>query len=89
MAHKSQETLREELTHAASLVTVGGRYAHYKHPERAYTATGLGILEATEEVAVIYQAEYDEQLTFIRVLSSWLDQVSYNGITVPRFSKLD
>ena len=72
------------LDEAAQRVSVGGRYRHYKGG--LYTVTGLAILEATEEVCVIYRAEYGEHLSFVRALSVWLEMVDVDGTMAPRFA---
>ncbi len=73
--HRSSQELRKELASAAKLVKVGGRYAHFKHPDRDYQVIDLVIIEATEEVGVVYRACYGDQLTFVRPLKSWLEPV--------------
>lgn len=89
MAHKTQDELAAILADAQQKVEVGGRYAHYKHPELAYEVIGVALMEATEEPAVIYRAEYGAQASFVRPLSSWLDTVEWQGKMVPRFTKLE
>ncbi len=88
MAHVSLEELDRRLAEAATKVEVGGRYAHYKHPELHYIVKQLAILEATEEVGVIYEAQYENNISFVRPLSSWLTEVELEGNKVPRFSKV-
>ncbi len=73
MAHRTQEELRRELTEAGALVSVGTRYTHFKDPEHEYLVTGLVIIEATEEVGVLYEAQYDERVTFVRPLNSFIE----------------
>lgn len=89
MEHVSQIELAHRLQAAADLVVVGARYAHYKHPEQSYVVTGLAVREDTQEVSVIYTAEYDECIPFIRTLDSFIGSVEQNGVSVPRFRKLD
>lgn len=88
MAHTSLETLAQHLKDAHERVTVGARYAHYKHPEQHYLVTSLAVLEATEEIAVIYEAQYGDHIPFIRPLESFLSLVDVNGVQTPRFSKV-
>lgn len=89
MAHKSHEQLANELKVAAQQVEVGGQYCHYKHPDRHYTVIGLSILEATDEVCVIYQPVDQELISFVRPLSSWLDVLEIDGQSVPRFQRFN
>jgi hypothetical protein len=89
MGHLPLKQLNDMLTAAAGKVTIGGRYAHYKHPEAPYIVTDLVILEATDEVAVVYCVEEDGcKITFVRPLKSWLESVEWHGRTVPRFTQL-
>lgn len=86
MAHKPETELLQELATAAEAVEVGALYSHYKHPDHPYLIKGLAILEATEEVCVLYEAQHSG-ITFIRPLSSWLETVEVEGETLPRFKK--
>ena len=83
MGHLSFDQLDDMIKVAARDVTVGGTYRHYKG--QTYTVTGLAILEATNEPAVIYRASYDERLAFVRALSVWQETVEVDGKSVPRF----
>jgi hypothetical protein len=88
MAEKrlSQDELAARITEAERLVTVGAEYEHYKHAR--YLVLQVALLEATNEPCVIYQAQYGERLTFVRPVSSWLEQVEIEGRSVPRFAKV-
>jgi hypothetical protein len=78
--HKDHAQLQTELAAARTQVQVGGVY-----PSNHYKVIGLGWREATDELCVIYQAEYDPTLVFIRELSSWLETPDLHGQPVPRF----
>lgn len=86
--HKEQLELAKEIKNAKSQVTVGVEYWHYKGKDKVYTVIGLGFMEANDELCVIYQAQYGEKLTFLRPLSIWLENVEWQGKTVPRFNKM-
>lgn len=88
MAHKTQVELNQALQAAAERVEAGVCYAHYKHPELLYKVTGFVILEATDDAAVLYEAQYGAHVTFARPLKSWLETVEWQGETVPRFVKV-
>lgn len=62
--HKQQLQLKTELEDAQKKVTIGALYTHYKGEDKIYMVTGLGFVEATNELCVIYRAEYSEHLTF-------------------------
>lgn len=85
--HKEQLEIKQELEEAQKKVEVGALYTHYKGADKIYKVIGLGFMEANNELCVIYQAQYDKRLTFIRPLTVWLEQVEWEGKTVPRFSK--
>jgi hypothetical protein len=86
--HKEQLVLAEEIENAKSKVTINSKYRHYKSPDKIYKVIGLGFLEATDELCVIYQAQYGEHLTFLRPLTIWLEQVEWEGKTVARFTEI-
>jgi hypothetical protein len=83
----SEEELSRRLIEAAQAVSVGARYKHYKG--KLYKVISLAILEATNEICVIYQAQYGKNLTFIRPLTDWLEKVEWQGKTLNRFTKVD
>lgn len=85
--HTSYEVLQSKLAEAARLVAVGEKYAHYKHPEKPYVVLHLGLLEATEEVCVMYQ-DVESGVVWVRTLEKFLDTVEWNDKKVPRFVKL-
>ena len=85
--HKTLEELAALLDAARLQVEVGARYMHYK--QMYYTVEDIAILEATNEPAVIYRAEYDKRLVFVRPLSAWLETVEWQGKMVPRFIKVE
>jgi hypothetical protein len=74
MEHKSHQILEEELQKAGKQVKVGGTYSHFKHPERLYKVVSLGVQEGTDRICVIYRAEYNKDLVFVRDLDSWLEK---------------
>ncbi len=58
-------------------VMTGERYTHYSNPNCVYRVIAIGIMEATEEPAVIYQKEDDANAPiWVRALSSWLEPAS-------------
>jgi len=88
---KSPETLERELAETAKLMPIGAQYIHYKHPDddHHYKIVGYAILEATDEVAILYQALYiKQQIVFCRALRIWQETVEWGGETVPRFAKV-
>ena len=84
---ESQAELSLRLVKARENVVVGARYQHYK--QLSYLVTDVALWEATNEACVIYQAEYGDQITFIRPLTNWLETVDVEGVQIPRFNKID
>lgn len=86
MSHASLGELNRQILEATKLVEVGGVYKHYKYPERDYIVEKIAIQEATEKVCVLYKdiSEPDAP-SFVRDLDSWLENVEWQGVIVPRF----
>ena len=83
----SHQTLLANIAKAAEQIIIGSEYKHYKSPD-TYKVIGLGILEATQKVCVMYQPQNSSDLTFLRPADEWLDNVEWEGSTVKRFTKL-
>jgi hypothetical protein len=88
MGHISQEDLRREIDQAKTLVESGAKYVHFKHPDQAYLVIGFAVREDSQEVCVIYEAQYGERIPFIRTLQSFIGTVEHEGRTVLRFTKI-
>lgn len=90
--HKSEKELQLELKKARNIVHVGSFYRHYRDPHGCYKVLDLAIIEATQEVGVIYQKEFGsdalKSIIWIRPLSSWIEKVSNEGILCPRFERV-
>jgi len=84
--HPSHETLLGQLDDAATKVAVGGLYYHYKNPQLHYKVVGLGVTEADNSICVVYEAQYDKHLVFVRPLASWLDKVEWQNKVSDRFT---
>ena len=84
--HLSEKELLSQLEGAHKVVEVGAVYAHYRDPKSHYKVLSLAILEATQEVAVIYQkADASSPISWIRPISSWVEKVSIGNALVQRF----
>lgn len=83
---ESQTQLSARLAEAAKQVTVGARYMHYK--QLSYKVLALALREEDNEPCVVYQAEYGDGVTWIRPVSSWIEEVEVNGKKVKRFTKI-
>lgn len=86
------EQLKEKIEDASTLVQIGQRYLHYKNNEHTYIVNELVIIEATNEVGVVYEPEYfpkESKVQFMRPLSSWLEKLTWDGKEVSRFTKFE
>ena len=61
-----------------------GRYRHFKGNE--YEVLFVAKHSETLEELVVYRALYGEGEVWVRPLSMWLETVTRDGVTVPRFS---
>lgn len=89
MTHLSTEILHSQLEAGYRLVPKQSTWFHYKNPLTRYVVDRLVIIEATEKVGVNYFPADDHEITFIRPLHEWLDEVIVDGLSVPRFTHLD
>jgi len=83
---KDLEKLRKEKDHHQMHVIVDGRYRHYRNPQHLYRVLAMGILESTEEVCVVYQAEYGDCLIWVRPVKEWCEMIGDQGMMVQRFT---
>ncbi len=83
--HIPANELKRKIAMAGTKVIIGGKYVHYKSPDKTYTVTNIAITEADDQLCVIYRADYDPELTFVRSLDNWLENVEYHGKKLPRF----
>jgi hypothetical protein len=86
--HETQDSLAAQIAAAEQLVSIGGLYCHFKSESKAYKVLGIGVEEADTSLSVIYQAQYDDCITYIRPLTSWLQTVEYGGQFVQRFTEI-
>ncbi len=88
MDHLPPEELFRRLADARQKVVVGGKYYHYKHKEQHYTLVDVVIIEATDEVGILYRAEYEalKGITFMRPIDNFLADVELDGKKLPRFT---
>ncbi len=83
--HQDEGRLSQQLEMAQAQIRVGARYRHYRQPDKIYVVIGIGILEASEEPAIIYQAEYGHRLVWIRSVIDFMSEVEVNGELYRRF----
>jgi hypothetical protein len=60
-----------------------GRYQHYKG--NFYQVLGVARHSETEEELVVYQAQYGERGLWVRPKAMFLENVTVEGRTIPRF----
>ena len=89
MSHTPQSELAPKIEVAKKFVEINGIYYHYKlGKEFPYKVLVLALLEANEEIAVVYAAQYGDHLVWVRPLSSWLSEVETEAGKVKRFIKV-
>ena len=64
-----------------------GIYRHYKGQQ--YEVLGVSRHSETEEEFVVYRALYGDRGLWIRPLAMFTESVEKEGISVPRFSRID
>jgi hypothetical protein len=88
MPHKPQEQLLELIGQAKKNIKLNTNYRHYKNQKDSYKVVDFVVIEATDQIGVLYQAQYGKKLTFVRSVTSWLEKVEQNGQLIPRFSEI-
>ena len=77
---KEKETVIKELQYPVR----PGRYRHFKGNE--YQVLGVARHSETEEEMVVYRALYGEGGLWVRPAAMWLETVTRDGVTQPRFT---
>ena len=63
-----------------------GKYRHYKGND--YEVVGVATHSETRESMVVYRPLYGEMGLWVRPLAMFIEYVTVDGKTVPRFAKL-
>ncbi|BDC34541.1 hypothetical protein Noda2021_04990 [Candidatus Dependentiae bacterium Noda2021] len=63
------------------------QYKHYKGD--IYTIITIARIEATLEEVVVYQLASSPELTWVRPVTLFNEDVQYNGVTVKRFTPVE
>lgn len=87
MSHESSFELRAKLRAALVELPYNSEWQHYWTRNR-YVITGHAILEATDEVGVIYACQDGNFIPMIRPAKEWREEVITAGIIVPRFTPI-
>ena len=66
--------------------TPTGKYRHYKGND--YEVIGVATHSETREPMVVYRPLYGEMGLWVRPLKMFMEDVTVDGKTVPRFAKL-
>lgn len=64
-----------------------GKYKHYKGNE--YEVIGVARHSETLENMVVYKALYGDGGIWVRPYEMFFENVTVNGVSVPRFKKID
>ena len=75
------------MTYEEAVATIPlGRYRHFKGNE--YEVIGIARHSETEEPMVVYKALYGEGGLWTRPASMWNEQITRDGQTFTRFTKI-
>ncbi|MBO5220288.1 MAG: DUF1653 domain-containing protein [Clostridia bacterium] len=66
------------------MLHIGGKYRHYKG--NLYEVVGVARHSETLEEMVVYRALYGEGGLWVRPMGMFLENVTVDGKTVPRFA---
>jgi hypothetical protein len=80
------DQLTDMLAAARAKVTPGTKWQHYKGGE--YIAQDAVLVEVNNQVCVLYHAVQYPEVSFVRPVASWLEDVTWNDRVLPRFTKL-
>ena len=83
--HTSEQELKQRLDDAKSKIDMGREYYHYKNPDQHYHIVAVGMIEETETPAVIYQAEYGDNIVWVRSVEDFLSKVAQNDKMINKF----
>ncbi len=64
-----------------------GKYQHYKGS--FYQVEDIATHSETEEKMVVYRPLYGEQALWVRPLDMFMEEITINGVTQPRFVLVD
>ena len=78
--------LKNKIEKAREKIEIGGIYYHYKDPNKKYIVLQIALLENSQNVAIVYQAEYGDKIIWIREIDNFLQVVEINGKKQQRFT---
>jgi hypothetical protein len=80
------DQISDMLAAARAKVPPGTKWQHYRGNE--YVVAGAVVLEATNEISILYNSATHPDVSFVRPVSSWLEKIEWNGQTLPRFTEI-
>lgn len=78
------DQLIDMLASGREKVQPGSKWQHYKGNE--YIVEKIVLIEATNEVSVLYSSVAHPQVPYVRPITSWLQTVEWNGQELARFT---
>lgn len=85
--HLSYRKLEELLAEAQETVPVGSTWRHYKGGD--YRVVRVVLDSESLQLEVVHESISHPNVTFTRTLTNWLETVSFDGYTLPRFEHLE
>lgn len=90
MTLKDLNALLAEIQSAQDIVKIGEIYSHYKDESKFYKVVGYTVIEAVDQIGVIYQPLYvGKEITFTRPFLEFSGTVEWEGKIVKRFTKVE
>lgn len=84
---RNYDELRGVVAEAGKKIEVGGRYRHPKSGGE-YEVVDLVLIEADEEVGVVYEAVERRGLRWLRTVENFCEEVEVDGARRKRFEKI-
>jgi hypothetical protein len=80
------DQLADTLNAVRAKIEPGSKWQHYKGNE--YIVKDIVLIEATNEVAVLYTPVLHPSIPWVRTYASWIETVVWNESEVLRFTRL-
>lgn len=79
--------LKDVLAEAQETVPVGSVWRHFKGGD--YRVVRIVLDSESLQLEVVHESIKQPDVTFTRTLSNWLETVSFDGYTLPRFEHIE
>ncbi len=89
-AHKPLEEILSLVEQVKWKLPIGSIWSHYKNSSKQYVIVDIVVYEADDELLVIYESKstLGQWLRFARKVAIFMESVSRQWMSVPRFTKM-